>query len=55
MFDYLFSMALAILFQVLKGIIKDPGKRDAFKAAMLKLRDQINLAYDSDPDFPLTS
>ncbi len=51
MYDYLVPMALAILFEVLKNVIKNPKSKAQMKAACLKLRNAINAAYNGDPDF----
>jgi hypothetical protein len=49
--DFWVDMALAVMFSVLKQVIKNPDKKAAMKAAFLKLRNTINIAYDDDPEF----
>lgn len=49
--DYFVDMGLAILFSVLKNVVKNPSKKDEMKKAFLKLRNNINIAYAGDPDF----
>lgn len=39
------SMALSVLFNVLKVVVKNPQKKVALQKALLKLRDAINSAY----------
>jgi hypothetical protein len=51
MFDFYISMALAVLFQVLKQVVKNPKSKEELKKAMLKLRNAINTAYADDEDF----
>jgi hypothetical protein len=51
MVDYLESMALAIIFSVLKTVVKNAESKAKMKAAFLKLRNGINDAYAGDPDF----
>ncbi len=46
--DFIESMALSVLFNVLKIVVKNPAKKEALKKALLKLRDQINSAYPDD-------
>lgn len=45
------EMALAILFSVLKQVVKNPASKESLKRAMLKLYSSIKLAYAGDPDF----
>ncbi len=45
--DLLIQMAVSILLST----VKNPEKRAELKRAMLKVRNQINLAYQDDPDF----
>ncbi len=45
--DFVINMGLSALFLALKN----PAKLAGLKKAMLKLRNAINLAYASDPDF----
>lgn len=49
--SYLVPMALAILFQVLKTVVKNKSSKAQMKAACLKLRNAINAAYQGDEDF----
>jgi hypothetical protein len=49
--DFYVSMALAVIFQVLKTVIKNPKSKADMKSACLKLRNSINAAYADDPDF----
>lgn len=49
--DYWLDMALAVMFSTLKQVIKNPVKKAELKKAMLKLRDNINIAYAGDVDF----
>lgn len=45
--DYLLDMAIAIILSTLKTAIKNPGKAETLKKAMLKIRTQIDLVYGS--------
>jgi len=45
MADFLINMALAVIFGVLKEVIKNPKKKAALRSAMEKLRDVLNAAY----------
>ncbi len=49
--DFYVSMALAIIFQVLKEVISNPKSKAQMKSACLKLRNTIEVAYADDPDF----
>lgn len=49
--DFYISMALSIIFQVLKQSVKNKKSKADLKAAFLKLRDQINALYADDEDF----
>jgi ABC-type uncharacterized transport system permease subunit len=49
--DYLISMALAILFSVLKQSVKNAQSKANMKAAFLKLFNAIKALYADDPDF----
>ncbi|MGH9492607.1 MAG: hypothetical protein ACRD2K_03820 [Terriglobales bacterium] len=49
--DFWVDMALAIVFSVLKQVVKNPGRKEALKKAFLKLRNTINAAYAGDSDF----
>ncbi len=49
--DFLISMALSIIFEVLKTVVKNAQSKGKMKAALLKLRNSINVAYSGDPDF----
>jgi hypothetical protein len=53
--NFFVPMALSIIFQVLKLVIKNPSAKEEMKAACLKLRDSINAAYADDPDFGVQS
>lgn len=45
--DLIISMAISVILST----IKNPKKKLELKRAMLKIRNTINLAYASDPDF----
>jgi hypothetical protein len=49
--DFYISMALSIIFQVLKQAVKNKKSKSDMKSAFLKLRDQINVLYAGDRDF----
>ena len=51
MADFYVDLGLSIVFSVLRVVIKNPGKKEEMKKALLKLRNQIELAYAGDPDF----
>ncbi len=46
--DFLVSMALSVLFQLLKLFIKNPAHKEDMRKAMLKLYKAIETAY---PEF----
>jgi hypothetical protein len=43
--DFLIGMAVSIILNCIKVATKNPGRAAALKAALLKIRDQINLLY----------
>ena len=47
--EYLIRMALAILFST----IRNPKRQAEFQAALLKLRNELNLMFFSEPVPPL--
>jgi len=49
--DFWVDMALAIVFSVLKQVVKNPERKAALKRALLKLRNTIDAAYAGDADF----
>ena len=49
--DYWVDMALAVMFSVLKGSIKNAESKAKMKKAFLKLFNQIKIVYAGDPDF----
>ncbi len=49
--SFLVPMALAILFEALKSVVKNPKSKAQMKSACLKLRNAINAAYFGDVDF----
>lgn len=49
--DTWISIGIAVVLQAVKDSIKNPKKKAALKAALLKVRNQINLLYAGDPDF----
>ncbi len=49
--NYLVTMALSILFEVIKSLFKNPDSKEELRRAMLKLYNAIKAAYAGDPDF----
>lgn len=43
--DLLVSMGMALILQTLKSVIKNPEKKEQLKRGMVKLRDQLLIAY----------
>ncbi len=50
MSDWLVDLALAVLFSVLKQVVKNPEKKKSLARAMIKLRRQLEIAYPPDQD-----
>jgi len=46
-----FDMGVAFVLSAIKAAFKSDEKRAALKKALLKVRNQINALYYSDPDF----
>jgi hypothetical protein len=49
--DYFIAMALSLLFELLKSVVKNPQSKANMKKALLKLFIAIRSAYANDPDF----
>jgi hypothetical protein len=49
--DFWTNIGLSIVFSVLQQVVKNPEKKEEMKRAMVKLRDQLNMAYPVE-DFP---
>jgi hypothetical protein len=45
------EMIIGMAVSIVLSTIKNPAKKAQLKKAMLKIRNQINLAYAGDPDF----
>ena len=45
--DLLITMGISVILTA----IKNPAKKEALKKALLKVRNAINAAYATDPDF----
>ena len=48
--DFWLNMALAVLFSTLKEVVKNPDKKAALQRALVKLRNQLSIAYPPDED-----
>lgn len=46
--DYFISMAISIVLAAIKESVKNPKKKQELQAALLKVRDQINMLYPED-------
>lgn len=43
--DFWIDLAFSVLFTLIKGLIKDPVKKEQYRRAFLKLAGYINMAY----------
>lgn len=49
--EWLIDFAISTVFTLLRGIVKDPKRKEAYKRVFLKIRDTITLVYGDDPLF----
>lgn len=49
--DYLIDFGFSVVFSILRQVIKNPSSKETYKKVMLKIRNQINVAFADDPDF----
>ena len=49
--DLLINMGISFVLTAIKESFKNEASKAKLKAAMLKIRNQINLLYVGDPDF----
>jgi hypothetical protein len=49
--DYLISLALSVMFTLIKSVVKNQQSRIEMRKALLKLFISIRAAYPNDPDF----
>lgn len=49
--EFLIDFAISTVFTLLKGLVKDPKRKEAYKRVFLKIRDTITVVYDGDSLF----
>lgn len=45
------DMVINFFFSILRGVVKNPQKKEDLKRVMLKIRNVINMTYADDDDF----
>lgn len=44
--EFFIEFAISTVFSLLKGLTKDPKRKETYKRVFLKIRDTITLTYD---------
>jgi hypothetical protein len=46
--DWVFDLGISVILSAVKNAIKNPDRKEAYKRALLKVRDAINILYLSE-------